>query len=100
MRSAPAAGPVISISVSAVMRRAYFESGTTCHLPFTLRTSMTEPPCAIISMSTSAFVMSLKRTSLVCWGGMPGNISSSLVYSWFTTRRPCADGSAAPGRGM
>ena len=36
------------------MRRPYFELATTCHLPFSRRTSITAPPCAAISMSTSS----------------------------------------------
>ncbi len=34
------------------MRRAYFEFATTGHLPFSRLISTTEPPCAVISMST------------------------------------------------
>ena len=49
-RSWPAAGPATRISVSSVIRRAYWLSGTTLQAPFSFLTSMTEPLCAIISM--------------------------------------------------
>ena len=41
----------------AVMRRLYLLSGTTCQRPSTFLTSMTEPPCAAISMSASSWVI-------------------------------------------
>jgi hypothetical protein len=84
----PAAGPVICIGVSAVMRRAKRELATTPHLPFSRLTSMTEPPCAIISMAISSGVMPA-NFAWRSWRPRPGNISSSLVYSWFTTSSPC-----------
>ena len=88
-RSCPAAGPVMSIAVSAVMRRVYLLSFTTCQGPFGWRrTSTTEPPCAAISMSTSSLVILAKSASLASCTPTPGNISSSLVYSWFATIRP------------
>ena len=96
IRSTPAAGPAISISVSAVMRRAKRESGTTDHLPFAPRAiSSTEPPWAIISTSAISCVIFGNGTvcffgSRASWRPRPGNISSSFVYSWLTTRSPAA----------
>ena len=43
--------------------------------------------------------MPASATLLMSWRPRPGNISSSLVYSWLTTSRPWAAGSAAPGIG-
>ena len=100
--SCPAAGPEMRISVSPVMRRTYLELATTAHLPAVLRTSSTEPPCAIISTSAISFVILEKGVVLprrASCRPRPGNISSSLVYSWFTQSSPCSDGLSAPGSG-
>ncbi len=88
IRSWPAAGPSMTIGVlSGVMRRLYLESSTGAHLPSEPRAiSMTVPPWAAISMSTSSRVIS-EKPFLFCWP-KPGNIISSFVYSWLTHSRP------------
>jgi hypothetical protein len=93
IRSCPAAGPVMSMGLSRVMRRAYFECGTTDHLPLRfLAISITDPPWAAIS--TSHMVLEILsalplRASATLF--RPGNNSSVLVYSWFTARSPRRD---------
>ncbi len=54
-----------------------------------------DPPCAASSTSTISLVMSLNCGSR-SWRSMPGNMTSSLVYSWLTQSRPR---SLLPSRG-
>ncbi|MBB5111122.1 hypothetical protein FHU28_000961 [Micromonospora echinospora] len=79
----PAAGPVSSNFVaSAVTRRLYSRRPrrTGCHCPVfsTRSSSATDMPCAAIATRTCSTVSA-------SWLVKPGNIRSSLVYSWFTT---------------
>jgi hypothetical protein len=90
----PAAGPETRISVSSVIRRAYWLSGTTVQAPLSLRTSITEPLCAIISIRVCSGVCAARLASPIALGlsfsglpspasslAQPGNISSCEVYS-------------------
>ncbi|BCJ48992.1 hypothetical protein Asp14428_04670 [Actinoplanes sp. NBRC 14428] len=79
----PAAGPVKANGVRrAVMRRLYGRRlpRTGRHWPVcpTRSSSTTDSPCAAIAVSICPTVIA---SSVV----KPGNISSSLVYSWLTT---------------
>ncbi len=79
----PAAGPVSSNFVSsAVIRRLYgsraASAGRHCPVSPTRSISTTDRPWAAIATR----ICSTLNASIVV---KPGNISSSLVYSWFTT---------------
>ena len=79
----PAAGPVSSNFVpSAVTRRLYgrrpWPTGRHCPVPSTRSSSTTDMPCAAIAVRSCSTVRLSRPVK-------PGNIRSSLVYSWLTT---------------
>ena len=78
-RAWPAAGPLNSMGVRDVMRRAQGEGRTTSHLPPLSATSMTETPWAAWALRTFSALQVLR----------PSRCSKpSSTYSWFITSRP------------
>ena len=92
----PAAGPEISISVLAVMRRLSGLSATIDHLPSFSMTSTIEWPIAAMPRSTCSLVIALPASSSV----VAGNMTFGEIYSLLTQSRPWSELVEPLGSGM